>query len=130
MPFHFGLSSGRPLPLLILGIAASFAVAQQPTAQAPSHLQQRVQSLLDVPNGAWTAQQITAMGRLRDAALTDPYAINELQHLSDNIGPRLSGSPQAQQAVEYVAAEMRSLGAEVQLEKTEVPHWVRGAETA
>ncbi|MEY2394876.1 MAG: carboxypeptidase, partial [Acidobacteriaceae bacterium] len=41
----------------------------------------------------------------------------------------LSGSLQAQQAVEYVAAEMRALGAEVQLEKTIVSHWVRGVET-
>ncbi len=70
------------------------------------------------------------MKRLRDAALSDPFAASELQHLTDNIGPRLSGSPQAQQAVEYVAAEMRALGATVQLEKTTVPHWVRGVETA
>lgn len=69
------------------------------------------------------------MTRLRDAAMEDPYALSELRHLTDNIGPRLSGSPQAQKAVDYVAAEMRALGAEVQLEKTSVPHWVRGAET-
>ena len=80
-------------------------------------------------NGAWTADQIATMGRLRDAAMQDPYALAELRHLTDNIGPRLSGSAQAGQAVEYVAAEMRALGAEVQLEKTVVPHWVRGAET-
>ncbi len=53
-----------------------------------------------------------------------------MQHLTDNIGPRLSGSPQAQKAVEYVAEEMRTLGAEVTLEKASVPHWVRGLETA
>ena len=69
------------------------------------------------------------MGRLRDAAVKDSYALDELRHLTDNIGPRLSGSPQAQHAVEYVAAEMRELGAEVQLEKVNVRHWVRGAET-
>jgi len=79
--------------------------------------------------GAWTTDQIATMARLRDAALQDSYALTELRHLTDNIGPRLSGSPQAQQAVEYVAAEMRALGTEVQLEKTLVPHWVRGAET-
>ena len=77
----------------------------------------------------WTPEQLTQMERLRDAALTDPYALDELRHLTDNIGPRLSGSPQAQLAVDYVAAEMRALGAEVTLEKAQVPHWVRGAET-
>jgi len=57
------------------------------------------------------------------------YAYEELRHLTDNIGPRLSGSPQAQKAVEWVADEMRKVGAEVTLEKAQVPHWVRGAET-
>ena len=70
------------------------------------------------------------MARLRDGALKDPYALDQLRHLTDNIGPRISGSPQAQHAVEYVAAEMKALGAEVQLEKTMVPHWVRGVETS
>jgi carboxypeptidase Q len=85
--------------------------------------------LMKSSTGAWTTDEIATMARLRDAALQDSYALVELRHLTDNIGPRLSGSPQAQQAVEYVAAEMRALGAEVQLEKTLVPHWVRGAET-
>ncbi len=84
---------------------------------------------MNTSTGAWTSDQIATMARLRDAALKDPFALDELRHLTDNIGPRLSGSPQAQHAVEYVAAEMRALGAEVQLEKTNVPHWVRGVET-
>ncbi|MGC1298518.1 MAG: M20/M25/M40 family metallo-hydrolase [Alloacidobacterium sp.] len=79
--------------------------------------------------GAWTEDQIATMAKLRDAAMQDSYALNELRHLTDNIGPRLSGSPQAQKAVDYVAGEMRALGADVELEKTSVPHWVRGAET-
>jgi carboxypeptidase Q len=85
--------------------------------------------LMKSSTGAWTADQIVTMGRLRDTALQDSYALAELRHLTDNIGPRLSGSPQAQQAVEYVAAETRASGAQVQLEKTIVPHWVRGVET-
>lgn len=79
---------------------------------------------------AWSADQISTMERLRDAAISDPYSLNELRHLTDNIGPRLSGSPQAQQAVDYVAGEMRELGADVTLEKATVPHWVRGEEKA
>lgn len=79
--------------------------------------------------GAWTPEQFATMARLRDAALDDPYALNELRHLTDNIGPRISGSPQAQHAVEWVADEMRALGATVTIEKTSVPHWVRGEET-
>jgi len=57
------------------------------------------------------------MGRIRDAAMTDPNAYNMLAHLTDTIGPRLSGSLQAQAAVEWIAAKMREVGASVTLEK-------------
>ena len=114
-----------------IGLLALTSVAQSPppTPAAPSY-PDRIMRMVKGSTGAWTADQIATMGRLRDAAIHDPYALTELRHLTDNIGPRLSGSPQAQQAVEYVAAEMRALGAQVQLEKTTVPHWVRGIETA
>lgn len=68
--------------------------------------------------------------RITDAALSSDYALKQVAHLSNNIGPRLSGSAQAAKAVEYVANELKALGCEVQLEKTMVPHWVRGEETA
>jgi Zn-dependent M28 family amino/carboxypeptidase len=127
MPIALSLLRSRVIPGVLLLGSGTLCLAQQPPANSP--LMQRMSAFLDVPSGAWTPQQITTMNRLRDAALTDPFAISQLRHLTDNIGPRLSGSPQAQAAVEYVAAEMRSLGAEVTLEKTSVPHWVRGAET-
>jgi carboxypeptidase Q len=73
---------------------------------------------------------IAEMKQLHSAALSSDYAHIQLAHLCNNIGPRLSGSPQAQQAVQYVAAEMRRLGLDVRLEKVMVPHWVRGSETA
>jgi carboxypeptidase Q len=110
-----------------LGLSSA---AQTPPPRAPPSYQDRVMSAVKSTNGAWTTDQIATMGRLRDAAVHDTYPYTELRHLTDNIGPRLSGSPQAQQAVEYVAAEMRALGAQVQLEKTAAAHWVRGAETA
>jgi carboxypeptidase Q len=127
-PNHFSRVCLLPYALVLAGATLSLA-QQPPSPPANSPLMQRMSAFLDVPNGAWTPQQITTMNQLRDAALTDPYAMNELHHLTDNIGPRLSGSPQAQAAVDYVAAEMRALGADVTLEKTGVPHWVRGAET-
>ena len=98
-------------------------------AGAPSYLD-RLQAMMAGGKSAWTPEQLAVMGRLRDAAMKDDYALDELRHLSYNIGPRLSGSPQAAKAVEYVAGEMRALGAEVTLEKAKVPHWVRGEEKA
>jgi Zn-dependent M28 family amino/carboxypeptidase len=74
-------------------------------------------------------QLVTELKQLQQAALLSDYAYTQVAHLSNNIGPRLSGSPQAQQAVNYVAGELRKLGLDVRLEKVMVPHWVRGIET-
>lgn len=69
------------------------------------------------------------LATLRDAALSDDYAYQQVAHLTENIGPRPEGSPQAEAAANYVAAELRKLGLEVRLEDVQVPRWVRGAET-
>lgn len=77
------------------------------------------------------AQEMRAeLERVLAAALASDYAYRQLRHITNNIGPRLAGSPQAQFAAEYVGAELRKLGLAVTLEKVKVPHWVRGEETA
>src|SRR6185503_12028424 len=81
------------------------------------------------PQLQYSPQLVSEIKRVQQAALASDYAYGQLAHLCDNIGPRLSGSPQAQTAVNYVAAELRKLGLEVKLEKVSVPHWVRGQET-
>jgi carboxypeptidase Q len=66
------------------------------------------------------------LARIRDAAMSSDWAWSELAHLTDEIGPRLSGSAQLAVAVTRVADAMRSLGARVSLQPAKVPHWVRG----
>jgi carboxypeptidase Q len=95
------------------------------------------------PGAAWTGspspsptpavfstETLADLKRLQQAALTSDYAYRQVAHLSNNIGPRLTGSAQAAKAVEYVAGELKAIGCEVQLEKVKVPHWIRGEETA
>jgi len=118
------------IAVLAAGMGVPFCAAQDPAPTPSPSILDRLNSMMAGGKSAWTPEQLAVMERLRDEALRDPYALNELRHLTDNIGPRLSGSPQAGQAVDYVAAEMRALGAEVTLEKAKVPHWVRGTETA
>jgi Zn-dependent M28 family amino/carboxypeptidase len=113
---------------LCLGTGAPLR-AQAPPPTPAASMQQRLTRFLDPAAGAWTPAELEVMAGLRDAAMSDDYAYAELRHLSNAIGPRLSGSPQAAQAVDYVAGEMRALGAKVSLEATSVPHWVRGVET-
>ena len=62
-----------------------------------------------------------------DKALTNGKAYEWLNHLSNQIGGRLSGSIQAQQAVEYTKRQMDSLGLDrVWLQPVMVPKWTRG----
>lgn len=76
----------------------------------------------------YSEKTLSEMKRIQAAALSSDYAYRQTAYLSNNIGPRLSGSPQAERAVQYVAAEMKRLGLDVRLQKVMVPHWVRGEE--
>src|SRR5262245_53309204 len=78
----------------------------------------------------YSAELVSGIKSVQQAALRSDYAYARLAHLCNNIGPRLSGSPQAETAIQYVAAELGKLGLDVKLEKVLVPHWVRGQETA
>ncbi len=76
----------------------------------------------------YSEKTLEELKRLQTAALQSDYAYRQTAYLSNNIGARLTGSKQAERAVEYVADEMRKLGLAVRLQKLTVPHWVRGEE--
>src|SRR5712671_3394788 len=104
---------------------------------APRVDAQQTPPVASTPNGSpsptppvFSPQTLSELKQLQKAALESDYAYRQVGHLANNIGPRLSGSAQATKAVEYVAAELKALGCNVQLEKVMVPHWVRGEESA
>ncbi len=76
----------------------------------------------------YSEKTLDDLKRIQQAALQSDYAYKQTAYLSNNIGARLTGSLQAQRAVEYVADEMKKLGLTVRLQKLTVPHWVRGEE--
>jgi len=89
--------------------------------------------------GAWTSaapgpppssSYAAAAGRIVAAETDEGRAWAILEHLSDRIGPRLTGSANAEAAVAWTAAELRGYGLTVRTEPVQVPHWVRGAEEA
>jgi carboxypeptidase Q len=82
------------------------------------------------PEEAPDAAMATALGRIRDAGLGDDWAYRRLADLCDKIGARMSGSRQADAAVEQIAAALRATGLNVTLQPVKVPHWVRGEELA
>ncbi len=79
---------------------------------------------------SFSFETLSELKRLHEAASDSDYAYRHVAHLTNNIGPRLSGSAQAARAVEYVAGELKAIGCDVHLEKVAVPHWTRGEETA
>jgi len=69
--------------------------------------------------------------RLRAEAFRTHGAYADLAWLCDHIGPRLSGSPQLDQAITWAQARLKAAGlVNVHAEPAMVPHWVRGHESA
>jgi carboxypeptidase Q len=69
----------------------------------------------------------TNIKHLFNSALTEGKSYEWLRDLTQNIGGRLSGSPQAQKAVEWGEKIMKEVGLDsVWLQPVMVPHWVRG----
>src|SRR6202162_1944877 len=108
--------------LLFLALIPATLGAQTPNAPVPSDYDRRHPPAVVATLSPALIQELTS---IRDAGLTDDYASRQVAHLTENIGPRPVGSPQAQAAIEYVAGEMRKLGLEVRLEAVEAPHWKR-----
>ena len=79
-------------------------------------------ALLAQNNDAATVKKIS------DEIMTHSNAYENLRYLTKKIGPRLSGSANAQKAVEATARMLKAAGADtVYLQPCMVPHWVRGA---
>ena len=65
--------------------------------------------------------------KISNEVLTNGTAYENLRYLCKQVGPRLSGSPQAQLAVEATYKMLKDAGADtVYMQPCMVPHWVRG----
>ena len=63
-------------------------------------------------------------------SLTDSTAYNRLGYMCDTFGPRLSGSKNLENAINWILKEMNNDGLEnVKGEKVAVPTWIRGKES-
>jgi carboxypeptidase Q len=120
----------RPALCLLIALAASPAQNQpKPSEQAQSSWAAIPQTTEEQRNN-FPPRLLEELDSIKRTALADDYAYRQVSHLSENIGPRPSGSPGAKAAVDYLAQELRGIGLDVQLEEVRVPHWVRGTETA
>jgi hypothetical protein len=70
-------------------------------------------------------------GRILAAAMADEDGFEKLAHLTTSIGNRLSGTPSLEKAIEWAYGEMEKEKLDnVRKLPVQVPHWVRGRESA
>ncbi len=68
--------------------------------------------------------------RIISSALSDSTAYNRLSYICDMFGPRLSGSKNLENAINWIIKEMKSDGFDnIQGERVKVPSWIRGKES-
>lgn len=110
----------------LLVCAGAVLVLGAPAAQAQSRKKPKAATPALLASKADNADSL-ALRKIFDEALLRGESYENLRYLTGNIGPRLSGSPQAQMAVEWGKATMEKAGFDrVYLQEVMVPHWVRG----
>ena len=96
-------------------ILVAAVIAASPTAAAQQPIEAATRAAAD---------------RLIDAALADSAAWNRIALLTDTFGPRFTGTPALERAIDWVLAEMRRDSLEnVRGEPVQVPNWNRGVES-
>ncbi len=86
-----------------------------------------VLSCLVVSSFCFAQNDSITIKKISDEILTNGTAYENLRYLCKKIGHRLSGSANAQKAVEATALMLKKAGADtVYLQPCMVPHWVRG----
>lgn len=106
----------RKISLLIFTVFLLFSCAQK-----------QEKAIISDELSAEEKQDSVNIKKLFDSALTEGKSYEWLRDLTQNIGGRLSGSLEAQKAVEWGEKLMKEVGLDsVWLQPVMVPHWVRG----
>lgn len=116
MPVRTAFPSRAALAALALALACAPAGEPSGAPSDPTPLQREYQAVAD---------------RVIDRALSDSAAWQRLAELTDRFGPRFSGTPALEEAIDWILDQMRRDGfEEVRGEPVMVPRWVRGEESA
>lgn len=113
----------RPL----LAIAIAVVLSGLITAQAPQTSPQRTSE----QQQSYRKAMEEADEKIADEVKTHSELMKNLEYLTTQIGPRLTGSKQMQAASDWTLKRFQDYGVDAHLETTNIDHaWTRGIETA
>ncbi|HWY71523.1 MAG TPA: M20/M25/M40 family metallo-hydrolase [Terriglobales bacterium] len=113
-------------PFLLATIAF---IAAQLIAQAPSSTPTTTRT--DDEKRAYRTAMEQADQKIVDEVKAHSELMKNLEYLTTEIGPRLTGSPQMNRASDWTLQRFKDYGIDAHLETTEIPHaWTRGQDTA
>ncbi len=99
------------LVLLMAGVSAAMGLEAQETASIDP----------------WSTQDSVMLARIHQQVLGEGACYEDLRFLCKEVGPRLSGSPEADEAILWGGKTLQALGVgEVRMQPVIVPHWERG----
>jgi hypothetical protein len=115
--------------LVLLGLLALFAAGCAGTKAPMSQGSAIPSTSAPEPTPPPAARNKPIADTIIHAALTSSGAYDKLEHLTDRIGNRLSGSHALEEAIRWAEQTMKAERVEnVHAEPVQVPHWVRGEE--
>jgi hypothetical protein len=122
---------GCPLPaLIVIALFSNLSLAQYPEntqQQAPQAVPQRTAQ----QRAAYRKAMEEADQKIATEVKTHTELVKNLEYLTTQIGPRLTGSPQMQAANDWTLKRFRDYGLDAHLETAKIAHsWIRGLETA
>lgn len=121
---HFTIDARR-LRRPLLGSALALALALVPALQAQSD--ERTPQQQQAYRQAMEKADLAIQSEVKQHS----ELMKNLEHLTTQIGPRLTGSPQMQEASRWTLKRFQDYGLDAHLETTTVPHaWYRGHDTA
>jgi carboxypeptidase Q len=116
-----------PTPRLLRAIASAIALSGLMMAQAPHAASQRTSEQEQSYHKAMEA----ADEKISDEVKAHSELMKNLEYLTTQIGPRLTGSLQMQAASDWTLKRFQDYGVNAHLETANIDHaWTRGSETA
>src|ERR1035441_2498576 len=123
----------RFLAYVAILLFCSLLLAQSPEAvrQAPTQTAPQASERTREQRDAYRKAMEVADQKIADEVKAHSELMKNLEYLTTQIGPRLTGSPQMQAATAWTRKRFQDYHLEAHLETAEIAHgWTRGVETA